>query len=284
MSLLEKRIEKLSEGLSSAVAKLGDQVSPKSVHQLRTTIRRLESAFAYTHPDLGKKQQRALEALGALRKRAGKVRDIDVQMSLLGALANGSTASDRRVLMDLLKRKRGRQAARLSSATRKLQRSKFLVHLDHIGNQAAAAGERDPSATPMEQARQQLSNLAVEFISQQPIKPRLLHEVRIRMKMIRYLAELGGESAEQQRLLAKMKSVQDALGEWHDWEELAKTTKKQFGDRANCPLLAEVRALFAAKYSGASAAVAQLFSATPTPAARKQPLPAESPGVRVQRA
>ena len=133
MSLLEQRIKKLSEGLSSAVAKLGDQVSPKSVHRLRTTIRRIESLIAYTRPDLGKKQQRSLENLGALRKRAGKVRDLDVQMSLLGAMANGSTAGDRRVLTDLLKRKRGRQAERLSSATRELQGSKFFVHLYHIG-------------------------------------------------------------------------------------------------------------------------------------------------------
>jgi CHAD domain-containing protein len=285
MSLLEKRIKKLSDGLSSAVAKLGDQASPKSVHRLRTTIRRIESLIAYTHPDLGKKQQKALEDLGALRKRAGKVRDLDVQMSLLGAMANGSTAGDRRVLTDLLKGKRERQAARLSSAARKLQASKFFVHLDRIGQEAgAAASGRDASATPMEQARQQLSNLAAEFISQQPIRPRLLHEVRIRMKMIRYLAELGEETAEQQRLLAKMKSVQDALGDWHDWEEVAKTTEKQFGDRANCPLLAEVRALFAARYSAATAAVAQLFSTASAPAARKEPRPAESPSARVQRA
>jgi CHAD domain-containing protein len=285
MSLLEKRIKELSEGLSSAVAKLGEQVSPKSVHRLRTTVRRTQSLVTYTRPDLGKKQERALENLRALRKRAGKVRDLDVQMVLMGAIANGSTAGDRRVLMELLKRKRARQAERLSAAIRKLHASKFFVHLNHIAEEAGAASvEREASGTPMEQARQQLSNLAAEFISQQPIKPRLLHEVRIRMKMIRYLAELGEESAEQRRLLAKMRFVQDALGEWHDWEELEKTTEKQFGDRANCPLLVEVRALFAAKYAAATAAVAQLFSTTSAPAARKQPLPVTPPSALARRA
>lgn len=284
MTLLEKRIKKLSEGLSSVVVKLGNQVSPKAVHRLRTTIRRIESMIAYTHPNLGKKQQKALGDLAALRKRAGKIRDVDVQMSLLGAIANGSTAGDRRVLTDLLKRKRGRQATRLGSAASKLQHSKFFARLDQVGQEAAASDAQKASATPLEEARQQLSRLAAEFSSQQPIKPRLLHEVRIRMKGIRYLAELGEESAEQQRFLEKMKSVQDALGDWHDWEELAKTTEKQFGDRANSPLLAEVRALFSAKYSAASGAVAELFSSASAPAARKPPRPAEPLGERVERA
>jgi len=49
-------------------------------------------------------------------------------------------------------------------------------------------------------------------------------------------------------------------------------------------LLAEVRVLFATKYSAATAAVAQLFSTTSAPAARKQPRPAESLSAQVQRA
>ena len=285
MSLLEKRIRNLSEGLSLAVTRLADEVSPKQVHRLRTTIRRIESLVAYAHPVLGRKQERALATLAALRKRAGKVRDLEVQMSLLGAIANGSTAGDRRVLMDLLKEKRAKQAERVGSAIRKLQGSKFFAHLHRIGEKAAAARlSLEPSAAPAEQARQKLSNLAAEFMSQQPIKPRLLHQVRIRMKMIRYLAELGDESAEQQSFLNTLKSVQDALGAWHDWEELAKTAEKQFGDRVNCPLLVEVRALFAAKYSAATAAVAHLFSLDSAAPARKQPRSSHSPRALAQRA
>jgi CHAD domain-containing protein len=275
MSLLEKRINHLLEGLSSATSRLADEGSPKSVHRLRTTIRRIESLVGFAGPNLGRKQQRALEHLADLRKRAGKVRDLDVQMGLLGAIANGSTASDRRVLVDGLKRKRSRQVERLRSAIHKLQDSKFFAHLERIGEKTSARVTE--AALPLDQARKQLSILAAEFTSQQPIKPRFLHQIRIRMKMMRYLAESGDESADQQRFLDVIESAQDALGAWHDWEALAKTAEKQFGGRLNCPLLVEIRALLATRYSAATAAVVQLFSLDSATPARKVPSPAETP-------
>src|SRR5215469_14525039 len=133
MSLLDKRVKTLLEHLSSALARLGDEVSPKSVHRLRTTIRRIESVVAHTSPDLGRKQQRALKNLATLRKRAGKVRDLDAQLTLLGAIANGSTSPDRHALEDLLKRKRSKQAERVTAAIGNLETPKLFAHLERIG-------------------------------------------------------------------------------------------------------------------------------------------------------
>lgn len=283
MSLQEKRVQTLSKGLSSAATRLARDVTPKYVHRLRTTIRRIESLAAYARPGLGRKQKRALEDVAALRKRAGKVRDLDVQMGLLGAIANTSTGSDRRVLMELLKRKRNRQAERLRAAVRKVRRSKLLSHIERIAEKAVAASAERPQA-PLVEAHRQRASLAAEFASHPSIKHRFLHRVRIKIKMVRYLAESGEETAEQERFVSEMKSVQDALGAWHDWEELAFTAEKQFGHRVNCPLLVEVRALFAAKYSAATAAVAQLFSADSPAPARKQPQSAGSALALAQRA
>jgi CHAD domain-containing protein len=258
MSLLEKRAKELSQGLARRIARLADEVSPKSVHRLRSTIRRIESLVAFTRPDIGRKQRRALEDLAELRKRAGKVRDLDVQTDLLGTIANGSTASDRRELADLLRTKRLRQAKRLRSHIDGLQDSRFLEHLERIGEKVGMSGET--LFSPFEEALRQLSDLAAEYRSEEPVPSRLLHQVRIRLKMIRYLAESSAESPEQQDMLTSLKSAQDALGAWHDWEELTATAEKLFGERLNCPLLMEIRALFAAKHSGATAAVAGLFS------------------------
>jgi CHAD domain-containing protein len=88
--------------------------------------------------------------------------------------------------------------------------------------------------------------------------------------MVRYLAEIAERSAEQQRFLLDLKSVHNAVGEWHDWAELARTAEKQFADRVNSPILMEVRSLFAAKYAAATSAVAQLFSSSTPAPARKQ--------------
>jgi CHAD domain-containing protein len=258
MSLLEKRGQELSQGLSRTIARLGEEVSPKSVHRLRSTIRRIDSLVAFAGPDLGRKQRRALDDLAALRKRAGKVRDLDMQMDLLGTIANGSTVSDRRALAGFLERKRARQARRLRAHIDSLRETRFLGHLERIGEKVGSLS--GTASAPMEEARRQLSQLAVEYGSRMAIEPRLLHQVRIRLKMMRYLAEAGAGSAEQRRMLRSLKAAQDALGAWHDWENLMATAEKLLGERLNCPLLLEIRALLTSRYAVAAAAVAQLLA------------------------
>src|SRR5882724_4780119 len=183
MSLLEERIKGLSEDLSSTISKLANDASPTAVHRLRTTVRRIESLISYSHPDLGKKQERVLEDLAGLRKRAGKVRDMDVQMGLLGQLANGSIASDRRVLMELLKEKRVRQAKRLSTAVRKLAGEKFFSQMGRIAKKSAAGpSDANRPMAPLQEAKTQLAGLAAEFASRPTLKPRRLHDARIKLK------------------------------------------------------------------------------------------------------
>src|SRR5262249_60215420 len=80
MSPLEKRIKNLSRGLSLSVTKLAKDIAPRYVHRLRTTIRRIEALVASAPLDLSKKQQGSLKKMAALRKRAGRVRDLDVQL------------------------------------------------------------------------------------------------------------------------------------------------------------------------------------------------------------
>src|SRR6266700_722412 len=266
--LIENRIKALSKRLSSTVGQLVHSSSPKDVHCLRTMIRRIESFISYSHLDLSKRQERALEDMAILRKRAGKVRDMDVQMGLLAQLANGSIASDRRMLMTVLKGKRTRLAKRLTSTVKKLADAKFFSHMERIAKRSGAkpAVENRPLA-PLQEAKTQLAALAADFASRQTLKPRRLHEARIKLKMVRYMAELAEKSAEQQRFLRDLKLVHDAVGAWHDWAELSRTAEKQFADRVNSAILMEIRSLFAARYSVATSAVLQLFfSSTPAPA------------------
>jgi CHAD domain-containing protein len=203
MTLLEKRMRGLTTDLSAAVSKLAENdVAPRAVHRLRTTIRRMESLVSYTHPDLDKKLERSLEKLTDLRKRAGRVRDMDVQIGLLDSIANGSTAKDRKTLAELLGKKRDRQTQRLVSAVRKLQESKFFARMNRIAEKAGVIteGENRPLA-PLEEARAQLTEMAVDFASHPKLKISRLHDARISLKRIRYLAELAEESAEQKSFI-----------------------------------------------------------------------------------
>jgi CHAD domain-containing protein len=262
MTLLEQQFRRLNEDLSTVISKLAQDVSPKSVHRMRTTIRRIESLISYANPDLGKKLERSLERLEELRKRGGKVRNIDVQRNLLDQIGNGSTARDRKILLELLNKKRERQAARLESAIKKFADTKFFARMEKIAEKVASpSGENRPLA-PLAEARLQLGKMAEDFHFRQALKPNRLHEARIQLKKIRYLGELADESPERKAFLDELKDVQDAVGEWHDWEELSKLAEKRFADRVNCALLREVRALFAARQSAAISAVGRLFASS----------------------
>ena len=274
MTLLEKRMRGLTGDLSATISILAKgEVAPERVHRLRTTVRRIESLVSYANPDLDKKLERSLEKLSDLRKRAGKVRDLDVQAGLLGVLANGSTARDRKTLADLLGKKRERQARRLESAVIRLQGSKFFARMDRIAERAGTEPAQRPLA-PLPEARAQLAKMAKDFSSHQTLGLKRLHDARTRLKRIRYVAELAEESAERKNFIRELKTVQDAVGDWHDWQELTSTAEKRFSDRVNCALLREVRALLAARHSAAVSAVDKVFQVLAP--ARKPPRPAQS--------
>jgi len=269
MTLLEKRMRGLNRDLSTAFSKVLDDAKPKSVHRLRTTIRRIESLVSYANPEISKKEERTLEKMSDLRKRAGKVRDLDVQTDLLGTLGNGSTAKDRKTLAQLMEKKRDQQAQRVESAIKKLHDAKFFGRLNRIAEQAGVPQDnRNRPLAPLEEAKAQLLEMANDFGPGQIIKPSRLHETRIALKRIRYLAELAEESTEQQDFMRELKSTQDAIGDWHDWHELTERAEKRFSDRANCALLREARTVLSARHSDATSSVNKLFSLTQAPPKR----------------
>jgi CHAD domain-containing protein len=271
MTPFQDRTERLVQRVASTLGKLPGDPSPRYVHRLRTAIRRIESLVDYARPDLGRKQQKALREMAALRRRAGKVRDLDVQTMLLNDIANGSTIKDRRDVSDALKQKRDKQAARLVSATERIVDAKFLCQLERVAAKAAEAAVSHAVKDPLAEAVNRLAEAEAEYMPRADHQPANLHQVRIRMKKIRYVAELAEETPDRQLFVERLQSAQDTLGAWHDWQEMARTAEKQFRQRANCPLLVEIRALLAARQTTAAAAVRQLFARPAELPARKHP-------------
>jgi CHAD domain-containing protein len=273
MTLLEKRMRGLTRDLSGAISKVTRKPAPKNVHRLRTTIRRIESLVSYSHPDLKKKLEKSLEKMADLRKRAGKVRDLDVQIGLLDTLGNGSTVRDRKTLAAIMEKKRDRQVKRLESTVKKIQESKFFSRMERIAVQAGVV--KDRPLAPLEEASAQLAVMASDFRAGSALKPGRLHEARVTLKRIRYLAELAEESAAQKNFIRELKLVQDAVGEWHDWQALSDTAEKRFSDRVNCALLREVHAVLGTRHSAATSAIHNLFVLALAPV-RKPPGSAQS--------
>lgn len=276
MTLFQDRTEKLAQRLASVLGELPDDPSPKYVHRIRTAVRRIESLVSYAQPDLGRKQQKALQEIATLRKRAGKVRDVDVQLELLKEIANRSTGDDRNALSGYLQQRREKQVGRLMSAVKKIADSKFVAHLERIVEKAAVAARSGNHHGILSDSAKHLSKVEAEFTSQSTHDAAQLHRVRIQIKKTRYLAELAKDTPERRSLLERLKSAQDALGAWHDWQLLAQASEKQFRQRMNCPLLVEVRALLAARQASAAAAVHQLFARSPqaSPKRKSRSVPA----------
>lgn len=267
MTLLEKRMRGLNRDLVTAVSKVLNDAKPKGIHRLRSTIRRIESLVSYANPDLGKKEKRTLGKIADLRKRAGKVRDFDVQTEILETLGNGSAAKERVALAELLQKKREQRAKRLEAALKKLHRARFFSRLDQIADLAGELQDaKNRALAPLENAKAQLVEMTDDFGSSETIKPSRLHKARVALKHIRYTAELAKDSAEQKEFMRELKSVQDAIGDWHDWLELTEKAEKLFSDRANSPLLREAQTVLSARHSDAISSVKKLFSKAQAPA------------------
>src|SRR5262249_52101922 len=78
MSLDKVRILKSVRNLRRFLKKAHRQPSPNAIHGFRTHTRRFESALEALAVTLRRNEQHLLRDLSRLRKRAGKIRDLDV--------------------------------------------------------------------------------------------------------------------------------------------------------------------------------------------------------------
>lgn len=61
----------------------------------------------------------------------------------------------------------------------------------------------------------------------------------------------GDQSPEQQRFVEKLKQVKDAIGEWHDWQELFSIAGKVLDHGGNCRVLRELKSICVHKFQHA---------------------------------
>jgi CHAD domain-containing protein len=92
------------------------------------------------------------------------------------------------------------------------------------------------------------SGLVNQVQSDGPMNEETLHQYRIAGKRARYVAELAGGSPEAQALVGQLKSMQDGIGDWHDWLQLTAHAEKLFGSVQDSSLVAQLRNVTRAKY------------------------------------
>ncbi len=235
---LQKPIDKLIKSSRSS-SKID---APEYVHKLRTTTRRVEAILQAL--DLPKSHQKTLlKELKKIRKAAGKVRDMDV-LTAKAADVNVSEERDCQVhLLSHLGAKRQQKAAALKSALKdrgahiRRELKRFAKQVAPL--QGAAASNRKGQAEAEANAAARALELSGELQKFAPLGRRNLHAYRITGKQLRYVLQMA--QPRDDAILKRLRTMQDAVGEWHDWEELHRIAKKVLHHQRNCGLLRELQ-------------------------------------------
>jgi CHAD domain-containing protein len=201
---------------------------PERVHQLRTTIRRAET-FLCTQ-DLPEKHdvRKLVQQLAKLRRRAGRVRDIDVQAAALRTVNIGQQEDAKARVLDELEEQRSRKEKKLLAGIEDKFSPRMRQRMRKIESVVASAGDARIAAGKKTRPTPRrlwcsLRDLIRATRDSQPFTPRTLHQFRVLCKKTRYLAELlPGNAA----LLEHLKTIQDAIGDWHDWLTLTQRAAK----------------------------------------------------------
>jgi len=245
--------------LSRQLDKLAVRRAPESVHKFRTYGRRVEAVLDALVPQLTRNDKKLLKLMAQLRKKAGRVRDLDVQLSILRNLKIPQEARRKSQLLQSLAEERGLREKRLAQAFDKDVLRDLRRRLKR-----ASKDEIPASTDPLGVALKLLSDLSLE---RAPLTEKTLHRYRVVGKRARYLAELAGDDPAAKHAVEVLKRMQDVIGDWHDWLKLTMKAEDQFGGAQDSPVVAVLRNVTQAKFRRAVDALVETRAAL---ALRKQ--------------
>ncbi len=266
MPIAPKRSRVVFQKLEQDLVKLSSKPRAENVHRFRTGTRRLQILLGELSPKMDRNQKKLLKLLGRIRKRAGKVRDLDVQLAALRSLKIPQEPRRKTQLVNHLIELRAQQEKKLRKAVDEDTVREIRKRLKRAGKNFHPEASRDPLA---------VATAMLEGINQEdaPVTEALLHKYRILSKRARYAAEFAETSAKAQQFIAGVKRIQDALGDWHDWLTLTQTTSEHLGEVQESPLVAELHNVTGAKFRHAVAVLSPM-RAKPVPAPER---PAQPP-------
>ncbi len=274
MSIAAKRSRIVFEKLEQDLIKLSSKPRAENVHRFRTGTRRLQTLLGELSPKLDRNQEKLLKLLGKIRKRAGKVRDLDVQLVALRSLKMAQEARRKTQLVNHLIELRGEQEKKLKNAVDGSTVREIRKRLKRAAKTLKPETSRDPLAV----ARGMMERINR---ADAPLTEAVLHQYRILSKRARYAAEFADPSPAGTQFIAALKRIQDAVGDWHDWLTLTQTASQYLGDVRQSSLVAESRNVTGAKFRHAVAVLselrAKLSAETDQPVLTSQRVPGKTP-------
>ena len=207
---------------------------PEYVHDARVAVRRARFALLVA-VDCGDPSARELsDRLGSVARLLGPVRDLDVLLARLDKLAataraagrsdaTAGGAAERRLAGELWARREERRAA-AAEMLRKPETDRLVQQVSRWC--AAGVADRpagDSTRTALTRARDQVDRVGAAALGSEPVPVATLHRLRLRLKRLRYTAELFSGALPRKRqnraldaVAAECSAAQTELGDLND--------------------------------------------------------------------
>jgi CHAD domain-containing protein len=227
--------------LNRHLLKLTTKAAPQSVHKFRTYSRRVETLVGELAPEQSRNDKRLLKLLSRLRKKAGRVRDLDVQIGSLRGLKISQEPRRKSQLLRHLSEDRAKKEKKLAANFDK----KTVRELRKRLKRASSELEIPQGTEPLSLALRQVDALGRDDA---PLTEKVLHQYRIAGKRARYIAELAGDTPQARSVVEQLKHMQDVIGDWHDSLKLTERAEELFGGVLDSGLVAALRNVTRAKF------------------------------------
>lgn len=239
MALNLDQVEKPFSKLGKLLKKMPKQPSPEQVHDIRTRTRRVEAALHAVSLDRQRKGRRAIQAVTPVRKRAGKVRDMDVLIGFASTLSADRDHQCHVQLLEHLGHKRFQGARKLHQevvqqrrvATQWLKRCASVIERNFTSENGRKQWSADATAAALE--------FSGELASWPKLNAKNLHPFRLKLKELRNVLQLSGQDSE---LVEMLDEAKDKIGAWHDWTELSIIAEDVLQHSGRCDVQEQIRA------------------------------------------
>jgi CHAD domain-containing protein len=259
MSVDANRVLKPFRQVRKALKRFPKNPLPAQIHKFRTNLRRIEAILDALDWQAKPTGRRLLREEEPLRRRAGKVRDMDVLTGLAAATETGKDDECRLELIEFLGAERYGQAKKMhqvAQSSKKSFRKQLKRCLQTIDQQVGESAPADAKAMTASTVAARTLQLCTGLSQFPPLNRRNLHEFRLQVKPVRYMLELATDS--DAHLIEALGEVKDKIGEWHDWQELTAQAKDNIVAKPDVPLLRALKETTEKKFDEAMQAAEQL--------------------------
>jgi CHAD domain-containing protein len=255
MALDAERAAKPIRKLRKLLKKMPAEPSADDVHDFRTSSRRIEATIHSLSLDSGRNGKRVGKQISKLRKCAGKVRDMDVLTDYLSSVSRHREETRCHVrLLEHLGAQRLKYARKLARAIRQCA-PELNKRLKRTARQMdkllPSNGKKNPAQNGVSaEVTASALNLLTTLARPARLGKKNLHPYRLQLKELRNVLQMA-EKSDRKEFVRQLGEAKDAIGEWHDWEELVAIAKTVLDHGANCTLQHGLRNIANTKYQNA---------------------------------